>query len=156
MDGRLLQLRFRTGLWLAARIMPVRVRGRDLKPLLADYEPGDDRSFRGLEAAHVIEAVRRSTRHPWTMRDRRCLRQGLLAYRYLTRAGFRPALHFGVDRKSLADPRVRAHCWIVLDGKVVLNPPSENMVTVLVYDGPRSLAGARLPALDTVADRSPA
>jgi hypothetical protein len=156
MDDALLRRRFKLGLWIAARLMPIRVRGRDLKPLLVAYEPGAGRPFAGLDATYVIDAVRRATRHPWTMRDRRCLRQGLLAYRYLGMAGFRPALHFGVDRKSLADPHVRAHCWIVLNGRVALNPPDEGMVTVLVYDGPESLAGARLPALPAIADGSSA
>jgi hypothetical protein len=40
----------------------------------------------------------------------------------------------------------------MLDGKVVLNPPGEAMVTVFIYDGPRSLAGARVP--EQVVDRS--
>jgi hypothetical protein len=155
MSERLLRHRFRLALWLAARTMPIQVRGRDLAPLLADYEPGANRSLVGLDAGYLIKAVQRTTRHPWTMRDRRCLRQGLLAYRYLVMAGFRPALHFGVDRLSLGNARIKAHCWIVLDGKVVLNPPDVTMVTLLVYDGPASLKGARPPAF-AVADRSAA
>jgi hypothetical protein len=123
-----------------------------LKPLLELYEPGRSRPFVGVEPAAMLEAVRRVTHHPWGMRDRRCLRQGLLAYRYLSMAGLAPALHFGVDRNSISDPRISAHCWIVLDGKVVLNPPSQAMVTVFIYDGPRSLAGARIP--EQVVDRS--
>jgi hypothetical protein len=90
------------------------------------------------------------------MRNRRCLRQGLLAYRYLRLAGFRPALHFGVDRRSLADPDIKAHCWLVLDGEAILNPPDPSMVTVLVYDGPQSLAGAGGAPVPAVADRSAA
>jgi hypothetical protein len=152
MTPRLLDLRFRTALWIAARTMPLRVRGMGLKPLLELYEPGRARPFVGVESAEMLEAVRRVTHHPWGMRDRRCLRQGLLAYRYLSMAGLAPALHFGVDRNSISDPKISAHCWIVLDGKVVLNPPGEAMVTVFVYDGPRSLAGARVP--EQVVDRS--
>jgi hypothetical protein len=44
-------------------------------------------------------------------------------------------LHFGVDRQSLKGSRVRAHCWITIDGATVLNPPSRSMVEVLAYDG---------------------
>jgi hypothetical protein len=154
MTPRLLDLRFRTALWIAARTMPLRVRGMGLKPLLELYEPGGSRPFVGIAPAAMLEAVRRVTHHPWGMRDRRCLRQGLLAYRYLSMAGFSPALHFGVDRNSVSDPRISAHCWIVLDGKVVLNPPGDAMMTIFVYDGPRSLAGARLP--EQVVDRGTA
>jgi hypothetical protein len=152
MTPGLLGLRFRTALWVAARTMPLRVRGMGLKVLLELYEPGRSRAFVGVEPGEMLEAVRRVTHHPWGMRDRRCLRQGLLAYRYLSMAGFAPALHFGVDRNSISDPKISAHCWIVLDGKVVLNPPSDAMVTVFVYDGPPSLAGARVP--EQVVDRS--
>ncbi len=152
MTPRLLDLRFRTALWIAARTMPLRVRGMGLKALLELYEPGKSRPFVGVDPADMLEAVRRVTHHPWGMRDRRCLRQGLLAYRYLSMAGLAPALHFGVDRNSISDPKISAHCWIVLDGEVVLNPPGEAMVTVFVYDGPRSLAGGRVP--EQVVDRS--
>jgi hypothetical protein len=152
MTPGLLGLRFRTALWVAARTMPLRVRGMGLKVLLELYEPGRSRPFVGVEPGEMLKAVRRVTHHPWGMRDRRCLRQGLLAYRYLSMAGFAPALHFGVDRNSISDPKISAHCWIVLDGKVVLNPPSDAMVTVFVYDGPPSLAGARVP--EQVVDRS--
>jgi hypothetical protein len=152
MTPGLLDLRFRTALWVAARTMPLRVRGMGLKVLLELYEPGRSRPFVGVEPGEMLKAVRRVTHHPWGMRDRRCLRQGLLAYRYLSMAGFAPALHFGVDRNSISDPKISAHCWIVLDGKVVLNPPSDAMVTVFVYDGPPSLAGARVP--EQVVDRS--
>lgn len=152
---RLLRGRFRVLLWFTARTMPLRIGGLDLAPLIAAYEPGEVRPLVGLAPDDLLVAIRRVTHHPWAMRDRRCLRQGLLAYRYLTMAGFCPALHFGVDRGSLADQRISAHCWIVLDGKVVLNPPSEGMVTMFVYDGPRSFARARLPSFDAV-DRSAA
>jgi hypothetical protein len=152
MTPGLLDLRSRTALWVAARTMPLRVRGMGLKVLLELYEPGRSRPFVGVEPGEMLKAVRRVTHHPWGMRDRRCLRQGLLAYRYLSMAGFAPALHFGVDRNSISDPKISAHCWIVLDGKVVLNPPSDAMVTVFVYDGPPSLAGARVP--EQVVDRS--
>ena len=136
--------------------MPVRIRGRDLARLIAQYEPGEKRSLTGLKTADILGAVRRATRHPWTMRDRRCLRQGLLAYRYLTLAGHRPELHFGLEKSSLADPRIRAHCWVVLDDGTVLNPPEDGMMTIFVYDGRNSPTGSRPPALDRIAEERPA
>lgn len=145
MVARATELRFGLAVWLRARLMPLLVRRRDLAPILADAEPGPARPYRGLAAEAIVDAVRRVTRHPWFMRDRRCLRQGLLAYRYLTAAGFRPTLHFGVDRTSLADRRLKAHCWVVLDGRPVIGPPNETMVTIFVYDGPRSLTRKGAP-----------
>jgi Transglutaminase-like superfamily len=156
MNDRLLRLRLRVQLWLASRTMPVRIRGRDLAELIAKYEPGAKRPLVGLKAADILDAVRRATRHPWTMRNRRCLRQGLLAYRYLALAGYSPELHFGVEKSSLADPQIKAHCWVVLDDGTELNPPDDGMMTVYVYDGRNRPTGARLPALDAIVEERPA
>jgi hypothetical protein len=65
------------------------------------------------------------------MRDRRCLREGLLAYRFLRSAGYSPDLVFGVDPRSLDGPKPDAHCWIRLDGRDVFNPPKQPMTIVL-------------------------
>jgi len=152
--GPLTRLRFKLSLWLAARSMPARIRGLDLAPLIALYEAGPERPYAGLPAAEIVASVRRVTRHPWTMRNRRCLRQGLLAYRYLTLAGYDPELHFGVDRASVGGAKISAHCWIVLDGKVELVPPSPGMVTVFVHDGKGKPAG-NLPPIEAI-DRTAA
>jgi hypothetical protein len=148
--------RLRIALWLRARLLPFVVGRRPLTPILVETEPGSIRPYEGLGADEIVGEVRRLTRHPWAMRDRRCLRQGLLAYRYLRLAGYAPALHFGVDRTSVADPKIKAHCWVVLDGNPILNPPDPSMVTILVYDGPESLAGSRGRTLPAVADRDAA
>lgn len=148
--------RLRLAIWLRARLMPLVVGKRALAPILVETEPGANRPYRGLAADEIVGEVRRLTRHPWAMRDRRCLRQGLLAYRYLRLAGYAPSIHFGVDRRSIGDPRIKAHCWVVLDGRTILNPPDPSMVTILVYDGPRSLAERGAQAMPAVADRSAA
>jgi hypothetical protein len=147
-----LRSRLKFVVWLAARLMPIRIRGRELGQIIAKYEPGSKRSFVGLDVADILDTVRRATQHPWAMRDRRCLRQGLLAYRYLALAGYRPELHFGLEKSSLADPRIRAHCWVVIDDVTVLNPPEDGMMTIFEYDGRNIPAGSRPPALETIAE----
>jgi hypothetical protein len=69
------------------------------------------------------------------MRDRRCLREGLLAFRFLSMAGYRPVLRFGVERTSLNRSSLSAHCWIELDQTVILNPPTPGMVEILAWRG---------------------
>jgi hypothetical protein len=64
------------------------------------------------------------------MRDRRCLREGLLGHRFLRLAGFDPELRFGVDPKSLQTPRVSAHCWVCLDGRPVVSDSLPGMVEI--------------------------
>ncbi len=104
--------------------------------------PAAHRPYRGLDAEHILAAVRAATARPWRMRGRRCLRQGLLGFRFLRLAGFAPLLHFGVEPGSLAVDHLRAHCWITLAGLCVLNPPSDTMVTVFTWDGEKVI-GAR-------------
>lgn len=122
--------------WWEARLLPVRIAGRDLSGILrlAD-RPLACFCGAGLSEAAILAAVVRATRKPWLMRNRRCLRQAVLAYRLLRGAGYRPELHFGVDARSLDTASPRAHCWIVLDGRVALNPPEPGMVTVLCHSG---------------------
>jgi hypothetical protein len=67
------------------------------------------------------------------MRDRPCLREGLLAYRFLAEAGYRPRLHFGVDPGIMASASTVAHCWVTLDGATVIGGSRTPFVEVLVY-----------------------
>jgi len=97
--------------------------------------------------ASIVRAVKRSTKGPWFMRRRRCLREGLLAYRFLGLAGHAPTIHFAVDRTSLDEDVASGHCWVTVDGRTVINPPSPGMVEVVAYDpdgtARRSGRGAR-------------
>jgi hypothetical protein len=139
------RLRFRVMLWWAARTMPFRVRNLPLNAVLKLARPDAAMPYRGLSLAYVLKRVRRTARRPVLMRDRRCLREGLLAFRFLNAAGFDPELHFGIDQTSLPGPRLKAHCWIVQEGEIVLNPPDENMTPIYIH---RSAAG-----IDTSATR---
>lgn len=114
--------------------VPLIARRAALPEILARVAPPPGAPFAGLPAGWILRRVRTSCRRPWLMRDRRCLREGLLAWRFLLAAGYRPRLHFGVDRTSVGQPRLAAHCWLSLDGEVVLNPPLPSHVEVQVVE----------------------
>lgn len=127
------KVRFGVSLWACARALPLLARGRDLNALLALTRVGRGEPYRGLAPGYIARRVKRATRRPRLMRDRPCLRQGLLAMRFLRLAGYRPVLHFAVDRTSLARSVLAAHCWVTLDGEVLLNPATPTMVEILSY-----------------------
>jgi hypothetical protein len=135
MDGQVLtRMRFRIAVWFDARSMPFRIRrDQTLHSVLAFANRPRANAYSGLPADYILKHVVAVTRRPWMMRDRRCLRQALLGFRFLVAAGHEAELHFGIDRASLPGPQVRAHCWIVCRGKVVLNPPDPNTVSVLIH-----------------------
>ena len=91
--------------------------------------------YQGIPAEHIIGFVTQAARRPWLMRDRRCLREGLLAFRYLSLAGHHPELHFSIAPSSLSAARPRAHCRVAIDGRTVLNPCPEPMLDLFSYDG---------------------
>lgn len=125
------RIRFRVALWWQARLLPLRLwRERPLREVIVLANPTRGVRYRGLPAAYVLDRVVRATRRPILMRDRRCLRQGVLAQRFMVAAGHPCELRFGVERASLGDA-ITAHCWLVHDGKPVLNPPGA--ATVLIF-----------------------
>jgi hypothetical protein len=117
---------------LAARLLPSRVANKPLQKVLEMAEPTSLR-FAGLHHDYITERVLRATRRPWLMRDRRCLRQGLLGCRFLAEAGYAPELHFGIDGDSIGTHRLAAHCWVCIQGKPVLNDRIKDMPTILVH-----------------------
>ncbi len=135
-------LRFRVALWFWARLLPVLAWERNLVSLLALARPGRATPYRGLSAEYIARRTKKATRRPWVMQDRPCLRDGVLAVRFLRLAGFAPTLHFGVDKESVSRDMLSAHCWVVLDQQTVLNPPTPSMVEVLVYVGDRLIPPA--------------
>ena len=126
------RLRFRVSLWLAARLLPSRVAHKPLQKVLELAEPTSLR-FAGLHHDYITARVLRATHRPWLMRDRRCLRQGLLGCRFLAEAGYAPELHFGIDGDSIGTHRLAAHCWVCIQGKPVLNDRIKDMPTILVH-----------------------
>jgi hypothetical protein len=137
-------LRFRLSLWLSARLLPFRLRHRPLNEMLRLLEPHHLTPYRGLSIAHIVRCVCRTARRPILMRDRRCLREGMLAFGFLDAAGHKPELHFGIDATTLPRADLKAHCWIVCNNEIVLNPPDAKIKPILIYrDG---IATAPVPA----------
>jgi hypothetical protein len=126
---------FRLSLALWALLMPLLAHRCPLAGLLRRTEPSPRTPFQGLAARFIVQRVKRACRRPILMRDRPCLREGLLAYRFLRRAGYCPVLHFGIDRASVARPTMAAHCWVTLDGEVLLNPPPPDHIEIYTAGG---------------------
>ena len=125
--------RFRIDLWLAARSLPWRVAGKSFEDILALASPKGRVDYSGLPAEYISRRVRKSVRHPWLMRDRRCLREGLLGFEFLRRSGYSPELHFAVDPGSVSKERIAAHCWVCLDGKPVVGDRQGDQVTIFIH-----------------------
>jgi hypothetical protein len=121
--------------WLWARLLPfLCAKSKSFADILKVSDVGSSRRYRGMPVAEIVSRVKLAARHPWLMRDRRCLREGILAYRFLTLANVPAKIHFGVDRNSIGAPKLDAHCWVTVGDEVVLNPPSPSMVTVFIHD----------------------
>jgi hypothetical protein len=124
--------RFRLSLWIWARLLPFLAWNRGLKSLMRLVEVGTRVPYCGLAAGYIVRSVQRVTRDPVLMRDRSCLRRGLLATRFLRLAGYRPELHFGIDRTSVSNSVLSAHCWITLSGELMLSPALDPATSTLV------------------------
>jgi hypothetical protein len=118
--------------WLAWRL-PRLLRQKPLLVVLAQLTP--KRPSQQGQPEEIVFATQRILARPWRLRGRRCLREGLLAYHALRRAGHPAALHFGVLRGSQRLERLKAHCWVSLTGRILLNAPSGDYAELLVYDG---------------------
>ena len=131
-------------LWWMARSLPFTVKRRSLRRLLAATTPLPGRMpYRGFSAGEIIDAVRETTKRPWRMGGRRCLREGLLAFRFLRLAGYPAVLHFAIEPDSVAADSLSAHCWVTVEGVCVINPPSPTMKLLFSWDGEFSTAGVR-------------
>ena len=155
--GERLPLRLRWRLWWLARTLPVAVRRRSLLELLRQATPAAADPHWRPSAPAAVAPVLAAVARPWRMRGRRCLREGLLAYRFLRLGGHPAVIHFGVLAGGAPGERTRAHCWVSVAGEVLVNPPEaegggRRMVELFRFDGaacdPR---GRRLGALPSVA-----
>jgi hypothetical protein len=113
--------------------LPRLLRQRPLLAVLAELTPRQS-ALQG-SPEEIVAVTQRILARPWRMRGRRCLREGLLAYHALRRAGHPAALHFAVLVGSQHLERLKAHCWVSLAGRVLLNAPSGDYAELLVYDG---------------------
>lgn len=145
-------LPFQSDLWIAARLLPMFTKRDDLGPILELATPAPDaRAYADIAADAIVASVKATVARPWRMRGRRCLREGLLAFHYLSLAGHAPLLHFGVVTQSLRGEKPSAHCWVSVGGRTLLNPPQKSMHELFVYDGRTSVPTGRL-ALAEIAD----
>jgi hypothetical protein len=128
--------RFRIDLWLAARSLPWRVSGKSLDQILAMASPVGRLDYPGLAPEYISRRVRKSVRRPLVMRDRRCLREGLLGFEFFRRSGYDPELHFAVEPSSIAKDRIAAHCWVCLDGQPIVGDRQGDQVTILIHRSP--------------------
>jgi hypothetical protein len=144
-------LPFQANLWLSARLLPTVARRNDLEPLLSMATPAaGERAYGELDATTIVGSVKAVVARPWRMRGRRCLREGLLAFHFLSLAGHAPLLHFGVIPKSLKSDRPSAHCWVSVGGEIILNAPAQPMHELFVYDGRQSIPIGRLTPAEIV------
>lgn len=138
------RLPFRWNLWIAARLMPLFTKRRQLAEILRRATPDPAvRAYAETPPSEVIAAVKAVVARPWRMRGRRCLREGLLAFHYLALSGHRPVLHFAIVTKTALTTRPRAHCWVSLEGQTVMNAPQEPMLDLFSYNGRTAVPAQR-------------
>src|SRR5690349_18852824 len=133
MSSTIKRLLLRADVWLWARVLPVLAFRRDLPSLLSVACSPTAKPYIGFAPEYVAKHVKRAVRKPWLMRNRQCLREGVLAYRFSRQAGHKPKLHFGIDRNSFDKSLLAAHCWVTVDDEIVLKAPGAEMIEVLVY-----------------------
>jgi hypothetical protein len=143
-----LPFRLRLALWGWARALPFFARGSRMDRLLAVAMPAPGVTpYAGIEADAIVDAVKRATARPWRMRGTRCLREGVLAFRFLRLAGHPAVIAFGVERDSIGAAALKAHCWVTVDGRCVINPPYAGIVPIMTHDGvSRGANGPTIPA----------
>jgi len=120
----------RAEIWWSARLVPFAIGTKNLEQALRYADVAAKARFDGLSAEQIADWVLKATRKPWLMRHRRCLRQGLLGMRFMRYAGYAPELHFGLDTRSITSDVLSAHCWVVLDGRPVLNTIHDDMIVI--------------------------
>lgn len=124
----MLRCHLRLLLWLlpdASKVVP-------LHRLLALLTPSAPfRPYEDFSECEIVELVQASLVHPWRMRGRRCLREGLLCFHFLRLANVPAELHCGVFAEARG--RELAHCWGVVRGRSVTSPPQDAYALILTH-----------------------
>jgi len=123
-------------IWLDARKLPYQIGDTDLSVALAWADVAPDPRWNGVSADFIVRRVRRSVKHPILMRHRRCMRGGLLGFKYLRKAGFDPVLKFALVEKSLATEKLDAHCWVCLNDTPVISDREDGMTDLMEFPRP--------------------
>jgi hypothetical protein len=122
--------------WVAARLLPLFASSAPIDRVLALATPPQGaRAYGDFAPQAIADIAKRAARRPWVMREQRCLREGILAFRYLALAGHKPLLHFAIEKTSLGQPVPKAHCWVTVGGKILINPPTPTMIDMFAWDG---------------------
>jgi hypothetical protein len=110
--------------WAFATVLPALVGLMGLRRLVRLLTPSRPfRLYAGLAADEIGAVVARRLAHPWVMRRRPCLRQGLALLHFLRLAGLPAELRVAVYPPSTDPRRLHAHCWVSLDGRDVMPGP---------------------------------
>lgn len=87
------------------------------------------RWYVGVTEQDIVQLVQWRLAHPWRMRGRRCLREGLLCFHFLRLIGVPAELHFGVFAQARSGEL--AHCWVVVHDRCVTLPPQDAYLLIL-------------------------
>ena len=131
---RLTPLILRIHIWLLAAAIPALIKLMPLKKLLRLMTPKAKCDFyKSITPEQIAEMVQRRLRRPRRMRNRSCLRKGLTLFYFLRLAGAPAKIHIAVHAPTADRNRIRAHCWVVLDGLAMTEPIKGPGATILTY-----------------------
>jgi hypothetical protein len=126
-----------------ATLIPLLVRWLPLHRVLRLLSGGRKPSARrvgwlyaGISADRIVQMVRHRLRAPRMMIRRPCLREGLLVFHFLRRAGFDPIIRFAVYPPNSDPNRLHAHCWVTLNDQPLNDEPQGPHAVVLTAGGP--------------------
>ena len=121
-------------IWLLAAAIPVLIKLMPLKKLLKLITPkANCELYKSITTEQIAEMVNRRLRRPRHMRNRRCLRKGLTLFYFLRLVGAPAKIHIAVHTPTAQSKRIRAHCWVVLDGLAMSEPIDGPGATILVH-----------------------
>lgn len=135
------RLLLRAHVWLLAGVLPLldKLPLKRLLPLLTPRRPW--RLYQPLSPEEIVAAARRRLRRPLHMRRRSCLRLGLTTWYFLRLAGQPAEIHFGVFPRQTPDQaRMHGHCWVLLHGRCLTDPPGEPVAELFVWGANGSAA----------------
>lgn len=120
--------------WLAVRVMgwalvlPLLKQAVPVKSLARIMHLHPDRVTRSpAREEHIVIFARWAARLIRWKNGGNCLERGLIAYRYLGRAGAHPLLVVGLER--VGDSQLVGHAWVLVDGQ----PVGESLASLTRY-----------------------
>ena len=134
MASKLSRTILRIHIWLVATVILLPIKLLPLKRLLQLLTPTTSFGlYRSIQPEQITEMVQHRLRRPRHMRARKCLREGLTLFHFLRLAGAPAEIHIAVHTPTADSKRIRAHCWVVLDGVALTEPIRGPGTTILTY-----------------------